>query len=87
MPGRPTTIIAVISISDAQVIAAAIALYGVAVALLGSIIRYLKDEIIRLNTKIEEMEKVMQQLNAESRELARAALIALDNINTNRGRW
>ncbi len=85
MPSETTTVLAAISISDTQVITAAIALYGIAVALLGSIIRYLKDEIARLNTKIEEMEKVMQQLNAESRDLAKAALIALDNINANRG--
>lgn len=77
-------LLATINISDAQVIAAAVALYGVAVALLGSIIRYLRDEIERLNEKIEDLEQALHQLNLESRDLAKAALKALENINHER---
>ena len=73
-------IIAAVQFTDQQVVTAIIALYGMAVAVATTIVRYLREEIVRLNRKIEVLEHSQAALNAESRQMAKAALEALEGM-------
>lgn len=74
-------IIAAVQFTDQQVVTAIIALYGMAVAVATTIVKYLREEIVRLNRKIEVLEHSQTALNAESRQMAKAALEALEALD------
>lgn len=75
--------LAAITLHDAQVIGAVVALYTVAVAFTGKVIMHLVERNKGLEEKVDGLHDDLNQLHLEVRDLARAAFRALESRNGN----
>ena len=74
----------VVTIGDGQVVAVAVAIYGVAVAFTGKVIMHLVDKNTALEQKVDRIQHEMNALHLEVRELTRHAVEALKAISPER---
>lgn len=75
--------LAAITVNDAQVIGAVVAIYTIAVAFTGKVIMHLVERNKGLEQKVDGLHEDLNQLHLEVRDLARAAFRALENRNGN----